>query len=340
MSIVVYIIALGLSAISLIEINRLKNGFYILLFTYLILIAGFRYNVGTDFWRYESAYLKEYIWFPELGLKYLISGLRYLSVPTQGFFLMTAFIIQYLIFRFLKKNSRYFYWSVFLYITFYYYNHSLNLIRQFIAMAIFLYAIECILEKKFFKYNIFMFLVSLFHQSALVFYPIYFLSKLKIKRRIKMYILTLSFLLMFVKFDKIVIEILKKIGGRFAYYATWGVEKYLKYDLSWEIVSVLFLKFLMIFWLTKNLRDSILNKNEKTLYNIYFLTSCISFVLYPMLIFRRLLFYTNILEIIILPLFYNGSVKKRVVLISYALFYYFAHLLSGFSNPLPYILNV
>jgi EpsG family len=311
----------------------------------MLLLAGFRYQVGTDYGNYERAFVEEIFWFPEQGFRLVIKLLKNLNFSAQGYFFVLAFLIQILIIKSIKKysdNKEGFYLSLFFYISLYYFNHSMNTIRQFIAIAIFLLNINNVIERRFFRYNIYFIIMFLFHQSSIIFYPIYFiyniLSKLTnapIKRNL---LLIVSFMLMFVKFDQIVIDLLATYGDKwnYSYYATWGADEYLKYDLSWKMLLVLLGKFILILWIINNKQAFIKNKQQEVLFNLFFIGVILTFPLYPMLIFRRLLFYINIIEILIYPLFIQRKKHAKIIFIIYSLIFYFANLLEGFSSPLPY----
>ncbi|MFD9624838.1 EpsG family protein, partial [Peribacillus muralis] len=137
---------------SLLSITIKKYGivFYYLLLIGLLLVAGFRYDVGTDYLSYENSFLYGQYWYPEIGFRLLIDFFKGLGLTPQMIFFMLALLIQLLIIKGIKVNcgnSQLVYWCLFFYITLYYFNHSLNIIRQFIAIGVFLINIRNIVDK-------------------------------------------------------------------------------------------------------------------------------------------------------------------------------------------------
>ncbi|EMJ6443316.1 MULTISPECIES: EpsG family protein [Bacillus] len=338
-----YIFMLILSLLTLLK-GRYAQVFYWLASTYVLLLAGFRYGVGTDYYSYERMYTEGRVWFSEPGLVYIMDFMKFLGIPVQIFFLVIAFLIQYLIYKAIKHYSdtrEVYYMAVFFYISLYYFNTSLNTIRQFIAMGLFLINVNNIINKKFIKYNLMFIVTIMFHKSAIFFYPMYFLHNL-VTRYIntntkRVTLLVISFSLMFVRFDELIIKIISKVfGNQYSYYTEWASSQYLEYSLSWKMAVLLIVKLLLSIWLVSNKEKFIHLKKHEVIFGIYYISLILTFPLYPMLIFRRLLFYISITEIIIFALFIQKNPKAKIVFILFALSYYFANLLLGYSTPLPY----
>jgi hypothetical protein len=345
---VFYYILLLLFLLATVFIKKYSLVYYYLSLLMLLLLAGFRYNVGTDYWRYEEAYVGGEAWFPEVGLKLIIYLLKSVNIDVQIYFFVLALFIQLLFLKGFKNFSvnqntfnykEVLYYLIFFYVTLYYFNHSMNLIRQFIAMGLFLINIKYIVNKKFLKYNIIFFLMFIFHQTSLFLYPLYFLKGILYKifnhSKKTVILLILSFLLMFVKFDKVIIDLIMMFGGRYSYYAIWASDKYLKYELSPEVMVLLFVKLMLTVWMVINRRKFINNRYSRVVYGIFIVGALLTYPLYPMLIFRRLLFYINITEIFIFTLFALKDREARIILIIYSISLFFVNLIYGFSNPLP-----
>ena len=67
----------------------------------------------------------------------------------------------------------------------------MNALRQFTAMAIFLYASLFIYEKKFFKYIFYILLATMFHTSAIlliILYPVQFLFRIRSTKKYKLFL--------------------------------------------------------------------------------------------------------------------------------------------------------
>ena len=169
--------ALLIAALTPIVSKRTSQKMATLSFWLMVTVAAIRYGVGTDYWRYEQSFVTGLMWFPEHGVRVLVYLLRVFTARPQIFFVITSLLIH-LMFRisFNKYAGSPLGAALcfFFYIALYYFNHSLNLVRQFIAMGIFLLNIDNILKRRFLRYNLSFVIMSLFHQSALVYYPLYF----------------------------------------------------------------------------------------------------------------------------------------------------------------------
>ena len=122
-----------------------------------ILVCGLRYNVGTDYISYQqwfSYYLSHKLSLKndEIGFGVLIKVIQLVTLNPQFLFLIVAIIINILIMIFIRKHTEFFELGYFLFIALYFYYSSFNILRQWIAIAIFLYAIRYIYNKNFKKY--------------------------------------------------------------------------------------------------------------------------------------------------------------------------------------------
>ncbi|WP_430074640.1 EpsG family protein [Priestia aryabhattai] len=336
------------SLLSLIN-SKFNRVFYFLLWFILLLVAGLRYNVGTDYLNYERAYNNSDFWFSEIGFIWISKVMKYLGFSSQLYFFAIALLIQVLVFKSLKKyteNSRVFYLSIFFFITLYYFNHSMNTLRQFIAIGIFMLNVENIIKRNFLKYNFFFIVAFLFHTSSIVFYPLYFLCKMSNKvihmPKIRNALLIISFALMFVRFDGLIQNLVLKYASdyTYVYYATWGADSYIAYDLSWQMMLVLVSKFILSLWIINNINVFTNTRTQKVIFNIFFIGLILTFPLYPMLIFRRFLFYINIFEIIVYAIFAHANKRAFFLFVIYAIIFFIVNLLSGFSAPLPYTIRI
>jgi len=342
----VYIFLLFMSLLTLIN-NKINRGFYYLLWILMLLIAGFRYMVGTDYANYEAAFVSSLFWYSDLGFTYFTKLMQFLNLSPQAYFFTIALLIQVIIFFSLRKltdTKSIFYISIFFYITLYYFNNSMNTLRQFIAIGIFIYNINNIINKRFISYTLLSGLMFLFHSSSIIFYPLYFiinfLVKLTKNKNLMYVLLMISFLLMFVRFDTIITNIIVGLKiEAYQYYVTWGAQSYLQYELSWKLFVVLLIKLILSYWIIKEKDSLINNKKDEKLFAIFFFGLLLTFPLYPMLIFRRLLFYINIIEVIIYANFVKTTKMRIFIFILYAVIFYFINLLSGFATPLPFKLR-
>lgn len=96
-------------------------------------------------------------------------------------FFITALLVIYCYLYIIKIYSVNYTMSIFLFFTLGTYTFFFNGLRQGMAMAIFVFAVPYILERRPLAYIGICFLASLFHVSALFMIPFYFIMSLKIK---------------------------------------------------------------------------------------------------------------------------------------------------------------
>ncbi|SLK04681.1 EpsG family protein [Salegentibacter salarius] len=160
--------------------NKLNLQDYFILIL-LVTIVGLRYNVGVD-WPAYKEYFEDFDLYKNLSFQdqtmevgyYLINyfanyiGGGYILVFSiaacvSWFFVLKSVPAKLLpLIIFFIFSDGYFFWSM-------------NGVRQFIAVAIFAYSIKFILSKKFLNYFLFIILAALFHQSAILLIPLFFI---------------------------------------------------------------------------------------------------------------------------------------------------------------------
>lgn len=132
-------------------------------------IVGFQMISRCDYPDFFNAvrWEKGYVLFNKLA--------SLISTNEQFIILATSFVIIFLTIQYLYKYSSNIVISIYLFITLYYYFVSFNAIRQFMAIGIFSLAIKYIYERKIVKYLLIVIVSSLFHQTALLYIPLYFI---------------------------------------------------------------------------------------------------------------------------------------------------------------------
>lgn len=159
-----------------IRVSKSKSGIFYLIFIILSfsLMMGLRYDVGTDYFAYQDGYIynydvgkgevlfnwiREFLNIFELHYSVYFSFLAFLNI---SFFLYAfkrdAFILPLLIF-FLITNGDWLVW--------------MNIIRQAVAMCIWIYALKFIEKKEFWHYFIWCGIAMGFHTSAIILIPLY-----------------------------------------------------------------------------------------------------------------------------------------------------------------------
>ena len=149
-------------------INDSKNKYiyYILFFLPLFLFSAYRNGLGTDYYAYAYAYSHPDNWQGEILFKILFITLpRLLSQNEIFFFLITSFIISFFFLKTILNYSQIILLSILIYVTQFYFT-SYNAVRQYIAIALFLYfAIKFLNEKRYILYCILIILLAQIHFS-------------------------------------------------------------------------------------------------------------------------------------------------------------------------------
>ena len=164
--------------------KRLSDGFLklfeLLAILPLVLIAGLRVNVGTDYATYEMAYED-----PDLlashfgtGFMWLIYGLRWFSTNPRIFFVATSIIIYATYAHIAIKESESAAFSVLFFVISEDFFVSMNVISQYTAMAFIWMSAVALRKGKWKKSLILCIIASLFHQSALFFVVLIALYKM------------------------------------------------------------------------------------------------------------------------------------------------------------------
>ncbi len=151
----------------------------------LVLVSGLRSNIG-DTYVYRRIYEQnDFSWDFILAQKDIGFGIlqrilkTYISEDPQIMIFAAALITNVLIVMVLYNYSRMIEISLYVYITGGLFLVSMNGIRQVLAAAIAFTATKFLIEGSFVKYALIIILASLFHQSALILLPIYFLVRYK-----------------------------------------------------------------------------------------------------------------------------------------------------------------
>ena len=153
------------------------NSFQILIPIFLFsIVFGMRYDVGVD----HLAYLEAYIWNLDVAknefLFQLITNLsNYFNLHYVIYFSILAFIQVYFFYLAFKKEI-----YLFPLLTLFIFTNGdimfwMNGIRQALAMCIWIYSLNFIVDRKLWKYILFGIIAFLFHRSAIIlfiFYPI------------------------------------------------------------------------------------------------------------------------------------------------------------------------
>lgn len=173
---VVYLTMFILAEICAIYTNKKNRFFYLSALPFLV-VASMRYYVGTDYGTYLRLQIPEVLYGiydrVELLYRYVIK-LGDAMGNYQWIFVLTHLLILFFLWKHLKEYSIDIRWSVFVFMFGAMFNISLNLMRQYIAIAICMYGMRYIYKHQMLKYVICVTIGCLFHVSVIVFLIFYF----------------------------------------------------------------------------------------------------------------------------------------------------------------------
>lgn len=170
--IVIIIILYLLSFIKVRELFR-KKIFWIMI-GILAVVAGIRYNVGTDFFvqidYYNWTILDLTNGFLELGFRYYILAIENIFGDVQFFFIISAIFVVFSFGYGIAKNvdNEKQFFSLALFVTTTIYFATMNLERQYIAIGLFILAFEFLKQKNYIAAIVLTMIAYSLHESAIV----------------------------------------------------------------------------------------------------------------------------------------------------------------------------
>ena len=162
------------------EFKNIMSSFLILT---LIVISGFRYNVGMDYEVYDAIYndIQNNI---QSGIESRVEagfhiGCKICSAlggTSQLMFLLMSIGTILLLYNSYRKNSPNMMMSLMIFLCFgQMYLSTFNAIRQCLSIGLFAYSIQYIKHRQLVKYIVAIGLAALFHKTAILLFPLYWL---------------------------------------------------------------------------------------------------------------------------------------------------------------------
>lgn len=294
--------------------------------TFLAVFLCFGYMCGSDWRSYELMYEEFDVYHPfstctvEPGYYIYMYPFKLLNISFWNFFIFTKIIVFYIIFSLIiKYTEEYLYFVIMFFVAWYgFYLFIDNPMRNLIAVAISILAIQPLIERKFLKYFLIILIAMSFHISAIIMIPIYFYFTKRVSN--KTYIIVFIAVYILFATPDIFWGIMSKLFG----WTPYIHRKIGSYNTEFEqgrfyslglLVEVLF--FILIMFYRKKiemLKNGVLMFNAAILYLLFYRLAL------TIEIFGRMLYYFCIFyTIIIVYLITIFEFKSRTIYIVYLL---------------------
>lgn len=266
----------------------------------------------------------------EIGYKIynkIISSIYY----NFSFLLIVTSILSMIgVYFFMKNNSKNYIYTILIFITFNFYGYFFGIYRQVLAISILLFSIKYIKEKKLVLFLISVFIASLFHKTALIFIPIYFISNIKITKKILF--LWSSLIIIFLGFKDFIISFILNYIYKPADVIGIGGEGYKM------LILMIMLSFVSYHYQDKLIKQ---DKNNQIFINMIYVGTIIQCLSTAFGNIYRLTLYFSIAIIILIPniikCIENKKLRSLIVILMFtSLTLYFYYNTRNLINYSPY----
>lgn len=316
--------------------NAPQRYFVFLTAIILIMVAGLRWRVGTDYVAYSLNYPKyaatfweSIITLNEPGIKG-ISALSKLIKDDYGtmFFISSSITIGLNVLA-MSKHSNLFLFSTLLYIFIGSWHGSFNGVRQFLACAIIFSGHSYIIKKEFFKYLLAIILATLFHQSAIVMILLYYVPQKKMKPQFIFFIM-LAVVTILLSYE-FLFQILESVAE--TRNEVFVMTSYTTRSINPLRIAVTLAPILLYYFLSSNK----LFLDEDYFYiNVMFVNSAVFLIASNSAYLARFGIYTNIFLVLSIPRILKHEDKKTSTFIQFfvllAYFIYWFYEVYGTAN--------
>ena len=186
---IVYLIPLVITLFSVVRFDfSSRNGdgkpVWIFLYIYVVLLMGLRFRVGLDTLNYMDFYdslpslsalwrgnsWPEYVQYTGYQPFYLLlcATARSINTDFAVLQLLHAIILNAIVFTFIKRKARYKFFALLFYFFVYFLYFNTEIIRESLAIGIFLINLDNLLKRKWIRYYVLSVLSILFHISAVI----------------------------------------------------------------------------------------------------------------------------------------------------------------------------
>lgn len=312
----------------------------------LSLVSGLRFMVGTDYITYAILYNDANTfsvgssWVKDLEIGFiLLCKMCYFFTKTPFLmFFVTSLIINAMVVLSLRNNSNNFWLSCYLYITTNLYYSTFNTTRQSIALAILFLGTGFLMRKEMWKYFVCVGIASLFHISAIIMIPVYFVVHFRAWSPF-MWFLALADVLVLIFYDQFVSLIFVFLEN--THYSEYESTMLLAAEGANVLRIFVFLApLLLAFIFRKKISQAYPNSN--VIINMCFIGLLIMLIASKQIYFARVSQYFNVYILFLVPFLISVFKDRRLraVVTIVIMLCFLAHsyvLLPRDSDVLPYM---
>lgn len=311
------------------DIEKFYIFIMIIIFT---IISTLRFAIGFDYFAYENIFNNISSSNLEKGFLIFSSSIyKIFKGNYRIFLLISSSIINSITLIWIYKFSKYKWISIYLYTSFQFFAYSMNLIRQSMALSIFLISYKYLIERNFFKYIFFVIFASTFHKSVLIMIPFYFIFNIKITKKY-IFLITTFFVILYINFDNLI-------------YTFSEFLEYSKYfnSIYWQANSIKYIilpSIYLIIILLNTKKLIFLNAKNNILINTCIYNFFINLFITKHFIIERLSIYFFIFSLILIPEILDTNKVKKIIITLIIITIGGGYLLfatnEGFHNVYPY----
>lgn len=314
------------------------------LFILLTFFVGFRWDVGLDWPAYMSLYTNYgYVLFQdtiEIGNLGISSWLYCNGYMDGGYFLwVSGFITMFFLFYSMWKYSVFPVLSVILFCSFGMYFELMNGVSQYMAVSLTVYSWRFLFKRNIVRFFAVVICASLFHTSALLMLPMYFICCMKFNKKLLIY-----FALMAPLLSILTIPLVGTIMAWFPKYEVYQDSAFSELSGALSLLRLIYplTLFIAIMMIYNKLMADVMSR---VITNLTLISIFITLLFSGVSMMIRIGQYLTISFIFMIPLLYkkmsytNGKIFMIYSIVYSLIYVYITKLSRPIANLLPFDLN-